>query len=74
MFDQRLVGAGSYQQSRSGGEPMWRVKLSVKGGEEEFQFERISDGRTLWMLDASTQRTDPRRVDLVDFRVNPDRI
>ena len=30
MFGQKLVGSGSYQQSRTGRLPMWRIELSTK--------------------------------------------
>jgi hypothetical protein len=65
LFGQKLVGTGTYLQSRLDQRLQVRLSLSVKTADRVVSLRHVSDGRILWMYDNLEGRPRLSRVDLL---------
>lgn len=64
LFDQQLVGSGSYQQGPAA-DHTFRLELRTQVGERVSTLQHVSDGKTLWIY---RQLFDEGKLSKVDLR------
>ncbi|MGC4006577.1 MAG: hypothetical protein QM811_27030 [Pirellulales bacterium] len=68
LFDQRLIGAGSYFQSGDAGEKKSRLELRMQMGDELIAWTECCDGRFVWSAGETGFGRQLSRLDLKRIR------
>jgi hypothetical protein len=68
LFDQQLVGTGSYMQLGVGEEKLFRLEMGVHTDDYTMFFQQVADGRFLWLRREMDGAVDLGRVDLRRLR------
>ncbi len=64
IFDQQLVGSGTYLQLAQGPRLLLKLDLKLQLGEESTSLRQISDGDFLWVLRRQKDQTSVSRVNM----------
>jgi hypothetical protein len=68
LFEQRLLGMGSYMQVGEGEDKLFRYELNVQTDDHRITFLHVADGRFLWLRQEMPGAVDLGRVDLKRLR------
>lgn len=68
LFDQQLVGSGTYLQLTTGPRMMLRLDLKLQVGPRSVSWQQISDGDTYWVSRTEDHRTSLSRVNVRRLR------
>jgi hypothetical protein len=68
MFDQKLVGSGTYHQMQSDKGLLVRFSLSVREKDRTISLLQVCDGRFLWSRDDTEEKPRLGRIDLQRLR------